>query len=267
MEPPMNDSVRVELLDRYVVRVALNRPEALNALNTRMAEALRDVFTRLSDDAGRGTLRAVVLTGTGSRAFCSGADLKERQGMTDEGWRRQHEVFESAVAAVASCPVPVIAAVNGVALGGGHEIALACDFIIASDAARFGQPEVGRGIMPGLGGTQRLPRRIGEARAKELLFTGRTIDAREAIAWGVVNEVVPPASLMTRALEVARSIAANAPAAVRHVKAAVEEGAGLPLDRALARELDHYRTVVQTEDRREGVAAFNEKRPPRFQDR
>jgi len=262
----MNDTVRVDAIDAQVARVTLNRPDVLNALDTRMGEALGEAFSSLANDARRGTIRAVVLTGAGDRAFCAGADLKERLGIGDETWRRQHEVFETAVAEIAACPSPVIAAVNGVALGGGNEIALACDFIIASETARFGQPEVTRGIMPGLGGTQHLPRRVGISRAKELLYTGRLIDAREALDWGLVNHVVAPGDLMPRAIAFARTIATNGPAAVRHVKAAVNAGLALPIQDALACERSHYNRVIETGDRLEGIAAFNEKRPPRFGD-
>ena len=263
----MNDTVTLSAIDVHVMLATLNRPEASNALNTRMAEALSAVFAGIAWTSGERDVRAVILTGAGDRAFCAGADLKERRGVAADVWRQQHTMFEQALAALAGCPVPVIAAVNGAALGGGNEIALACDLIVAAETATFGQPEVARGIMPGLGGTQRLPRRIGAARAKDLLFTGRVIGAREALAWGLVNEVVPPEAVIPRALDIGRSIAAGAPAAVRHVKAAVDEGLALPLDDALACELAHYRAVVGTEDRLEGIAAFNEKRPPTFRGR
>jgi len=259
----MYETLSIDSADKFVARVTLNRPDAMNALNTRMGEELRDLFGAL---AGRsaGELRAIVLTGAGERAFCAGADLKERNGMTDEAWYRQHVIFEAAGAALGGCPVPVIAAVNGVALGGGCEIALACDFIIAAENARFGQPEALRGIIPGLGGTQRLPRRIGIGRARELLYTGRLIGASEAFAWGLVNRVVPLAGLSAAALESAKQIAAAGPLAVRAIKRAVAEGMDRPLDDAFATELRHYHVVVETEDRHEGVRAFTEKRPPRF---
>lgn len=184
--------------------------------------------------------------------------------MTETAWWAQHVIFEAAAAAIAGCPAPVVAAVNGVALGGGCELALACDFIIAADTARFGQPEVTRGLMPGLGGTQRLPRRIGPARARELLFTGRLVGAEEALRWGLVNRVVPAGDLAATTVDVAEMIASNAPLAVRAVKRAVDEGTDRPLDEALAIELRHYGTLVDTDDRREGVRAFAEKRRPRF---
>ncbi len=259
----MADTLSIDTLDEFVVRVTLNRPDAMNALNTRMAEELRDAFRELGGRPAA-ELRAIVLTGAGERAFCAGADLRERDGMTDAAWYAQHVVFEETGAALGGCPVPVIAAVNGVALGGGCEIALACDFIVASENARFGQPEALRGIMPGLGGTQRLPRRIGVGRARELLYTGRLVGASEAQAWGLANRVVPLASLASTAADLAKQIAAAGPLAVRAIKRSVAEGLDLTLPQALAAELRHYHVVVETEDRREGVRAFNEKRPPRF---
>ena len=257
------ETVLIDAPDPALIRVTLNRPDAMNALNTRMAEELRDLFRGFATRAA-GELRAVVLTGAGDRAFCAGADLKERHGMTDEAWRRQHVVFEEAGAALACCPAPVIAAINGVALGGGCEIAMTCDFIIAADSARFGQPESLRGIVPGLGGTQRLPRRIGTARALELLFTGRLIGAEEALRWGLVNRVVAPDDLGSTVLDVARRIGESGPLAVRAIKRAVLDGADRPLGEALATELRLYNQVIESNDRHEGIRAFNEKRPPRF---
>jgi enoyl-CoA hydratase/carnithine racemase len=163
--------------------------------------------------------------------------------------------------------VPVIAAINGVAVGGGCEMALACDFMIAADHARFGQPEVKRGIMPGGGGTQRLPRRIGIGRGKELLYTGRMITAAEAREWGLVNHVVPLAELPGKALELARMIAENGPVAVRQVKKSVDRGIELPLAEALDFEIQAYNICIPSEDRHEGINAFNEKRPAAFKNR
>lgn len=261
------DTLIVEWPAARVVRVTLNRPEVLNALNTRMGIELRTAFGTVSERVGTDEVRAVILTGAGERAFCAGADLKERDEMTDDEWQQQHLIFEAAVEAVAGMSVPVVAAVNGVALGGGCELTLACDFIIAADTSRFGQPEVSRGIMPGLGATQRLPRRIGPARAKEFMFTARVLEAGEALDWGLVNRIVPPGGLADEALATARLVAQQAPIAVRGVKWAVDDGQGLPLGEALGIELEHYRIVAATEDRREGVRAFNEGRPPVFRNR
>jgi len=246
--------------------VTLNRPQAMNSLSTRMGEELR-AFFRAPAELLDADVRAVILTGAGEKAFCAGADLKERQGMSDDTWRRQHVIFEEASEALWRFPIPLIAAVNGVALGGGCEFALACDFILASETARFGQPEVKLGIMPGAGGTQRLPRRVGIARAKELLFTGRLLNAAEALSWGLVNHVVPPGDLMDKALELAGMIAANGPIAVRQAKKAVDRGYELPLAEALDFEIQAYNIAVPSADRQEGINAFNEKRAPQFRNR
>ena len=260
------ETLSVERPQPHLLKVTLNRPEAMNALNTRMGEELRYFFREgLPDETP--DLRAVILTASGDKAFCAGADLKERKGMSDAEWRRQHIIFEEAGEALWRYPAPVIAAVNGVALGGGLELAMACDFILASEKARFGQPEVKRGITPGVGGTQRLPRRIGIARAKELLYTGRMIDAGEALEWGLVNHVLPADKLMQIALELGEVIAMNGPIAVRQVKKAVDRGYDLPLAEALAFELEAYNIAVPTEDRQEGINAFNEKRNPDFKNR
>jgi enoyl-CoA hydratase/carnithine racemase len=248
----------------HVVRVTLSRPEALNTFHTRMGEDLLACFTHLLDI--HPDTRVVIVTGAG-RAFCAGADLKERHTLDDEQWERQHRTFERAMAAVAATPVPVIAAVNGPATGGGCELALACDWIVASTDAAFGQPEVHRGLMPGLGGTQRLPRRVGMARAAELLMTGRLVDGEEAARIGLANAVTAPDALQRYTLELAAAVTRAAPLAVRAIKRAVDAGAHLPMPEALAVEIAEYDEVVKSDDRREGVAAFNEKRPPRFRGR
>ncbi|MDH4247070.1 MAG: enoyl-CoA hydratase-related protein [Deltaproteobacteria bacterium] len=257
------DTLSIESPAPHLRIVTLNRPEAMNALSTRMGEELRAFFREPADLLAE-DVRAVILTGAGDKAFCAGADLKERRGMSDETWRRQHVIFEEASEALWRFPIPLLAAVNGVALGGGCEFALACDFILASETARFGQPEVKLGIMPGAGGTQRLPRRVGIARAKELLFTGRLLNALEARDWGLVNHVLPPGGLMDKALELAGMIAANGPIAVRQAKKAVDRGYDLPLAEALDFEIQAYNIAVPSADRQEGINAFNEKRAPRF---
>jgi enoyl-CoA hydratase/carnithine racemase len=247
-----------------VLLVTLNRPQAANAFNTAMATEIAQLFGSLAaDDA---PWRCAVLTGSGARAFCAGADLKERSGMTDAAWRAQHRMIERMVRAIVACPVPVIAAVNGAAFGGGCELALACDFIYAAPDASFALPEVTRGIMPGAGGTQTLPRAIGSRRALELLLTGRPLTAHEALGCGLVN-AVPGGRLLEAALATAAIIARNAPLSVREIRRAVAEGAALPLSEALAVELEGYNRLVPTEDRREGVLAFNERRTPQFRGR
>ncbi len=248
--------------DGYVVTVELNRPEALNAMNTAMGEDLLRCFEAFQWDK---TVRAVVFTGAGEKAFCVGGDLKERQGMSDEVWRAQHLIFEQGAARVLHCPVPVIAAVEGFAMGGGCELAVLSDMIVASETAVFAVPEITLGIFPGIGGTQLLPRIIGAPAAKEMIFTGRRVDAREAKAIGLVNHLVPAGQARAKALEIATTIAANGPIAVRQAKKAIIRGTETDLETAMILAIEAYNVTVTTEDRLEGVRAFNEKRKPRFQ--
>jgi enoyl-CoA hydratase/carnithine racemase len=247
--------------DGLVVTVELSRPEALNAMNTAMGQDLLHCFDAFTWDR---TIRAVVLTGAGEKAFCVGGDLKEREGMTDEAWRAQHLVFEQAAARVLHCPVPVIAAVEGFAMGGGCELAVLSDMVVASESAVFAVPEVTRGIFPGIGGTQLLPRIIGAPAAKEMIFTGRRVDAREAKALGLVNHLVPKGQARAKALELAATIADNGPIAGRQAKKAINWGSETDLETAMALAIEAYNNTVTTEDRLEGVRAFNEKRKPQF---
>jgi enoyl-CoA hydratase/carnithine racemase len=247
--------------DGSVVTVELNRPEALNAMNTAMGEELLRCFDELHRDR---TVRAVVFTGAGTKAFCVGGDLKEREGMTDEVWRAQHVIFETAAARVLHCPVPVIAAVEGFAMGGGCELAVLSDFVVCGETAVFAVPEVTRGIFPGIGGTQLLPRILGAPMAKEMIFTGRRVDAREAKAIGLVNHVVPAGQARVKALEIAATIADNGPIAVRQAKKAINRGGETDLETGMILAIESYNNTVTTEDRLEGVRAFNEKRKPRF---
>jgi len=247
----------------HVLLVRLNRPEALNALNTQMGRDQHDLWTRLSAEPG--ALRCVVLTGAGERAFCAGGDLKERDGMTQAQWQAQHEIFERAFMALVECTVPVIAAVNGHAFGGGLEMALCCDFIYAVPGARFAQSETRLGIMPGGMGTQNLPRAVGERRAKELTFTAQPFSAAEALTWGLVNRICEPAQLLEEALATAKAIAENGPLAVRQAKKSIHYGLSMDLLTGYRFEIEAYNRLVNTADRREGVKAFNEKRKPRFE--
>ena len=247
--------------DGDVATVVLNRPEQMNAMNTAMGEDLLACFDALPRDR---EVRAVVFTGAGDRAFCSGGDLKERNEMTDEVWRAQHVIFEQAAFRVLRCPVPVIAAVEGFALAGGCELAMLSDFIVAGETAVFGVPETTLGLFPGIGGTQLLPRIVGAPLAKELIFTGRRMKADEAKAAGFVNHLVPKGQARTRALEIATTIAANGPVAVRQAKKAIAYGAETDLETAMILAIEAYNATVVTEDRLEGVRAFNEKRKPHF---
>lgn len=249
----------------HVETVVLSRQEAANALNTRMGEELVAYFEALALEPWR--LRCVILTGAGEKAFCAGGDLKERRGMSVEAWSAQHLVFERMARALVACPVPVIAAVNGVAYGGGCEIAAACDFIYAAEQATFAFTEVSLGIIPGAGGTQLLARAVGERRAKELILTGHPFSAADALRWGLVNAVCAGGSLPGNVAEVATRIAANAPLAVRQAKQAISRGAGMSLADGMAFEIEAYNRLVATEDRVEGVEAFNQKRRPLFRGR
>jgi enoyl-CoA hydratase/carnithine racemase len=264
----MRDSYETLLIGRPepdVLLVTLNRPSVSNAMNTQMGRDMLELFEALIAEPS--LVRAVVLTGAGSKAFCAGGDLKERHGMTDAAWQAQHHVFERKARALIECPVPVIAAVNGAAFGGGCEMALACDFIYASRLARFALPEVTLGIMPGAGGTQTLPRAVGERRAKELLLTGRPWSAEEALRWGMINRLCEPETLVAETVATAKIIAENAPISIRQAKRSMHHGLSLSLADGMLFEIEAYNRMVPTEDRREGVAAFNEKRKPRFKGR
>ena len=266
MKPPATlRTMRVTEPEPGLWLAEFNRPEVHNALNTATSEDLRDIFGPLAFTPG--DLRCIVLTGAGEKAFSAGGDLKERHGMTDEAWRLQHAIIEEGAYAIINCAVPVIAAVNGVAFGGGCEMALCCDFIYASTTATFALPEVTRGIMPGAGGTQNLPRAVGERRAKELVLSGKPFTAQQAYDWGMVNAVYEPAELMPRVLETARAIAANAPISVRQAKKAIHQGLQTDLVSGLMIEVQAYERMISTEDRHEGVRAFNEKRKPQFKGR
>jgi enoyl-CoA hydratase/carnithine racemase len=244
-------------IDGTIALVLLNRPGAANALNTTMAQELKDFLHNIDSE------RVVILTGSGHN-FCAGADLKERKGMDEVAWQTQHHAFEEALTAIMECPIPVIAAVNGAAFGGGLELALACDFIYAAGTARFALTEVTLGIMPGLGGTQQLPRRIGMSQAKELIFTGQAFSAIDAQRWGMVNKLCPPEALLSEVTATARAISANAPLSVKAVKESINQGINLPIEEALQCELSYYETLLNTNDRHEGINAFNEKRKAAF---
>jgi len=255
--------VAVQALAPGIRLLVLNRPETRNALNTAMARGLTERLAELGADR---SVRVVVVTGAGDKAFCAGADLKERRGMTPEVWHAQHTVFEAAFAALRDFPRPIFAAVNGVALGGGCEIVLNTDFILCSEGARFGLPEVRLGIMPGGGGTQHLARRVSRGIALQMLLTGEPIDANAALRAGLVNAIHPSGDLLDAALRVAGTIAANSPAAVREVRGAVRDGESLAIEDAIRVELEHYARLVDHPDRYEGIAAWGEKRSPRFED-
>ena len=247
-----------------VAVISFNRPEAMNALSTQMAREILAALEEMEEDDG---VFAAVLTAEGDRAFCVGADLKERKTMSKEEMKKQRALFVRTFSAVAMFPKPLVAAVNGYALGGGCEFALGCDFIIAAENAVFGLPEVGLAIIPGGGGTQLLPRVIGRNRAKELIFTGRRIPAAEALRLGLVNYVVPREELMKKTMEIMEEIIQNGPVALRQAKRAINLGLEVDLATAFALEAECYNVCLATEDRDEGLRAFNEKRKPVYKNR
>jgi len=255
------ETIKVDEAAPGVTVIAFNRPDVANALSTRMGQELLEAWSKLRADEA---LRCVILRGEGKH-FQAGADLKERNGMTDEAWAEQHRLFEAMIRAQLACPVPVIAAVQGAAMGGGCEMTLACDFAYAADGARFGLPEAGLGIIPGLGGTQLLTRAVGPRRALELLTTAAPFTAAQALEYGLVSGVVAPEALMETVLAVAAQIASRAPLSVRGLKRVVHGGLDLDLKQAMDLELTVYNHLFTTHDRREGVASFNEKRTPTFE--
>jgi enoyl-CoA hydratase len=256
----VSDFISEERRESFAI-IRLNRPEKRNALSREMIVALSDVFTNLENQAD---LRAVILTGTGDLAFCAGTDIAE---LTNLDSHRAHEVSERGQALcsqIENCGVPVIAAVNGVAAGGGCELALACHIRIASPNAQFSLPETKLGIIPAYGGTQRLAREIGNGRALEMILTGRAVGSAEALHFGLINHIVPAAELLAEAEAFAQEIAKLAPLAIRACLEAVIKGAELPLAEGLALEAKLFADLFATDDVREGTSAFLEKRQPVF---
>ncbi len=250
--------------DGQVATLTLNRPESRNAMNIELIDDLARRLDQLQDDE---ETRAAILTGAGDRAFCAGSDLAERGRLDKPATRRLRQRITNLMLRFYRLEKPLIAAVNGYAIGGGCEFALACDFIIASERAVFALPEVTLGILPGAGGTQQLPRIVGINRARELILTGRRVDAQEAERIGLANRVVAPEALLPTARELAEQIAANGPIAVRQAKRAINYGANVDLFTGLAYEFDAYQVLIDSQDRLEGLAAFREKRKPRYQGR
>jgi enoyl-CoA hydratase len=259
------ETLFVERLEPHILVVTLNRPDRRNALNTQMGLDMLELFGGFYVD--QEDIRCVVLTGAGSKAFCAGGDLKQRNDMTDETWQNQHAVFEKMTLAIMDCPIPIIAAVNGAAFGGGLEMALSADFLYAARSARFAQTETSLGIMPGAGGTQNLPRACGVRRAKEIIFTAEPFTSEQALEWGIVNKVCDDRQLLDEAMATARKIAANAPIAVRQAKKSISMATQTDLRTGYSFEIEAYNRMVPTEDRLEGVRAFNEKRAPNFKGR
>jgi enoyl-CoA hydratase len=248
-------------LDTGIARITINRPDKLNALNTTVLAELGDAITRIETDA---TIRGVILTGAGPKAFVAGADIAELSQQGPLEGKARAITGQVVFRRLERCGKPVIAAVNGFALGGGCELAMACHLRIASENAKFGQPEVKLGIGPGYGGTVRLPRLVGRGRALELLLTGKMIDAQEAYRIGLVNLVVPEDRLLPESETLLRSILQNGPLALRACLEAVDIGLDMSLDEALLLEASHFGLLSSTADMREGTQAFIEKRAPVF---
>jgi enoyl-CoA hydratase/carnithine racemase len=244
--------------------VTVNRPKALNALNTSTWNELRTAFEDVRDDPA---IRGAILTGAGDKAFIAGADITELATLAAFEATRASQLGQGVLDLIENLGKPVIAAVNGFALGGGCETAMACTLRIASERASFGQPEVKLGLLPGGGGTQRLPRLVGKGRALQLILSGGIIDAREAWRIGLVNEVVPGAELIARAEAILKQIAANAPIAVRLALAVTNRGLDTSQDEGLLLEASYFGLCAATEDKAEGTKAFLEKRAPQFHGR
>ena len=255
----MYQTIRYEKQDQIAI-VTIDRPEALNALNSTVIAELEQVVTELEND---GTVRAMILTGEG-RSFVAGADIGEQYPLNLDGGRRWGQRGSALLRRIEKLEFPTIAAVNGFALGGGCELALSCDIILASEKAKFGQPEVGLGITPGFSGTQRLPRRVGVAKAKELIFSGKMIKADEAEKIGLVNAVYAPEALLGGAMEMARSFVKNAPIAVKYAKACIDRGMQTDIDSGIACENELFAMCFATADQKEGMGAFLEKRSAQF---
>lgn len=256
----MFDYLKYEKNEERIIVVTINRPEALNALNGDVVAELEELIGEIEKDE---TIAAMILTGEG-RSFVAGADIVEQSKFDLEGGRKWGQRGSALMRRIEKLEFPTIAAVNGFALGGGCEIAMACDIILASEKAKFGQPEVGLGITPGFSGTQRLPRRVGAAMAKELIFSGKMIDAREAERIGLVNHVYAPEELMEAAQEMARTFVKNSKTAVTYSKACIDRGMQTDIDSAIAIENELFAMCFADEDQKEGMNAFIEKRPANF---
>lgn len=255
----MSELVQYTALENGIATITLNRPESANALSTAL---LYELSHLLYDLAFRRDVRVVIFTGAGEKVFCAGADLKERAGMNETEVRKTVTLIRETINQIDQLPQPVICALNGSAFGGGLELALACDIRVAADTAQLGLTETSLGIIPGAGGTQRLPRLIGKGKAKELIFTAKRITAKEAEQIGLVEYVVPRDQLMEKAMEIAEQIVVNAPIAVMQAKIAINRGLDVDLATGLRIEQMAYDITIPTKDRLEGLQAFKEKRKP-----
>ncbi len=258
------DTLIVEKREDGIAVVTINRPKVLNALNATVIDELEKCFTELKDDP---QVKAVILTGAGDKAFVAGADISGLVELNPLQGKEFAERGQRVFNLIENLGKPVIAAINGYALGGGCELAMACTLRVASEKAKLGQPEVNLGIIPGYGGTQRLPRLVGKGRAMELILTGRMVDAQEAYQIGLVNKVVPHEKLMDEAIELAKTIMSKGPLAVKYAMEAVNRGLEVSLEEGLRIEADLFGICCATEDKTEGTKAFLEKRKPNFQGR
>lgn len=258
----MDQPVIVEQREGQIAILQLNRPQVMNSFNFAMLRGLQEKIEALRFDRD---IRVVIIRGAGDKAFCAGADLKERATLSDIEVKQFILTIRNLFTAIENLPKPVIAAVNGIALGGGTELALACDIRIAAATASMGLTETRLAIIPGAGGTQRLPRLIGRGKAKELIFTGRRVKADEALAIGLVNQVAAPEKLMDDALAMARMITETGPIAIEQAKYAINHGLETDLHTGLAIESNAYWITIPTEDRLEGLASFRDKRKPVYQ--
>lgn len=257
------NTIRYEITENKIAIITISRPEALNALNTQVIEELEQTVDMIEKNSD---LSAMILTGEG-RSFVAGADIGEQYPLDLSQGRKWGQRGSAVMRRIEKLAIPTIAAVNGFALGGGCEIAMACDIILASEKAKFGQPEVGLGITPGFSGTQRLPRRVGAAMAKELIFSGKMISAVEAERIGLVNHVYPADELMDKAMEMAKAFAKNAQIAVRYSKACIDRGMETGIDEGIAMENELFAMCFATGDQKEGMKAFLEKRPASFENK
>jgi len=257
------ENIRFEVEDA-VGTLTVDRPKALNALNP---DTLREILRCLRDARRDASLRSIVLTGAGEKAFIAGADIAAMSTMRVIEAKEMARLGQRATSAIEDLALPVIAAVNGFALGGGLEMVMACDLVVASEKARFGQPEINLGIIPGFGGTQRLARRIGAPRAREMIYGGDMIDAETALRWGLINRVVKPEELMPEARKLAAALASKPPIALAQAKNAIQRGLDVDLENGLRLEAEAFAVTFSTEDRTEGMAAFLAKRKAAFKGR
>lgn len=257
----MSEDLVLLEVEEYMGTVTINRPKQMNALNTDVLYKLREV---LLECGRREDVKVIIITGAGEKSFVAGADIAEMKEMSPRGGMLFAETGQSVFSLIEQIPKPVLAAVNGYALGGGTELAIACDITLASEKARFGTPEVNLGVFPAFGGTQRLTRLLGKARAKEIIFSGEMFDATRALAIGLINRVCPPEELMEETRNLARTIMSKGPVAIELAKKSIETGFDLDLSKALLVERSLFAQCFDTEDQKEGMAAFMDKREPEF---